>query len=84
MLMSSGYGAGAGALVGVTALAFSENPSGNLSLISKGASLGLYAGLAVGIYLASQEKSKERSWAVTMLSSEDKFVVPGIVFNSHF
>lgn len=54
ILISSAYGAGAGALVGVTALAFSDNPGQNLNMVARGASLGLYAGLAYGIYMAAQ------------------------------
>lgn len=53
-LMSCAYGTGAGAVVGLTTLAFSDRPSENLSQVAKGASLGLYVGMGVGLYLASQ------------------------------
>lgn len=53
-LTSCAYGAGAGAVVGLTALAFSDRPSENLSSVVRGASLGLYVGMGVGLYLISQ------------------------------
>lgn len=83
VLMSSAYGAGAGALVGVTALAFSDNPSQNLNMVARGASLGLYAGLAVGIYLASQEKANQSPWAMTVIPNGDQ-LAPGLSYTSRF
>lgn len=44
------YGIVAGALVGGTAMALSEDPGSTLSPIARGASLGLYAGLLVAAY----------------------------------
>ncbi|PWU15375.1 MAG: hypothetical protein C5B49_11840 [Bdellovibrio sp.] len=53
-LVSCAYGTGIGALLGVTALAFNDQPSKNLNFISRGASLGLYAGMGVGYYLSRE------------------------------
>jgi hypothetical protein len=50
-LMSCAYGTAAGALVGLATLAFSEDPSKNFSNVAKGASLGLYAGIGMGLYM---------------------------------
>jgi hypothetical protein len=60
-LKSSGYGAAIGAGVGVTLLAFSEDPGKNISQIGKGAALGLYAGMIVGFVLASPNEEKPNS-----------------------
>lgn len=49
-IKNSGYGAAGGAVVGVVSLAFVDKPSENLNNISKGAALGLYAGIGYGIY----------------------------------
>jgi hypothetical protein len=49
-LMNCAYGTMAGALVGVASLAFTDDPSTNMNNIAKGASLGLYAGIALGVY----------------------------------
>ena len=49
-LTSSAYGAGAGALVGVASIAFDSDPSGKIGNIARGASLGLYCGIAWGLY----------------------------------
>lgn len=56
-LVSCAYGAGAGAAVGLTSLAFSDKPSENLSTVARGASLGLYVGIGVGLYLANQPEA---------------------------
>ncbi|MCB0348056.1 MAG: hypothetical protein KDD37_04435 [Bdellovibrionales bacterium] len=45
------YGTLAGALVGAASLAFVDNPGDDLQRVAKGASLGLYAGIALGIYV---------------------------------
>lgn len=67
-LMSCAYGTAAGALVGLATLAFSEDPSKNFSNVAKGASLGLYAGIGMGLYMIYGETS---SSAVATLSSGD-------------
>lgn len=61
ILTASAYGAGAGALVGLTALTFSDSPSQNISLVTRGASLGLYVGLAVGIYMATNPSDSQQA-----------------------
>jgi hypothetical protein len=49
-LKSCGYGALAGAGVGVLSLAIENKPSEHYANVTRGASLGLYAGVAYGIY----------------------------------
>ncbi len=45
------YGTVAGALVGAATLAFSSDPGDNVMNIARGASLGLYTGIFLGLYL---------------------------------
>lgn len=44
------YGTLVGAGVGVISLAFNDKPSDNTGNVAKGASLGLYGGVAYGVY----------------------------------
>ncbi len=50
-LMSCTYGVLAGTLVGAATLAFRDKPGDSLVSIARGASLGLYAGIALGVYV---------------------------------
>ena len=49
-IMSCTYGVLAGTLVGAASLAFTDKPGDNLQRVARGASLGLYAGIALGYY----------------------------------
>jgi hypothetical protein len=48
---SAVYGVLAGTLVGAASLAFTDKPGDNLNMIARGASLGLYAGILLGLYV---------------------------------
>ncbi|MES2857242.1 MAG: hypothetical protein V4692_15340, partial [Bdellovibrionota bacterium] len=50
-VLSCSYGVLAGTLVGAATLAFSDKPGDNLNKIARGASLGLYAGIALGLFV---------------------------------
>ena len=50
-IMSCTYGVLAGTLVGGAMLAFTDQPGDNLSKVARGASLGLYAGILLGVYV---------------------------------
>lgn len=50
-VMSCTYGVLAGTLVGAASLAFTKQPGENLHRVARGASLGLYAGIALGFYV---------------------------------
>jgi len=50
-IMSCTYGVMAGTLVGVASLAFTTQPSENLNRVARGASIGLYAGILLGLYV---------------------------------
>lgn len=49
--MSCSYGVMAGTLVGIASLAFTNQPGKNLNRVARGASLGLYAGILLGLYV---------------------------------
>lgn len=49
-IMSCTYGVLAGTLVGAASLAFISNPGDHLQTVARGASLGLYVGIGLGIY----------------------------------
>lgn len=50
-LTSCTYGVLAGTLVGAASLAFTSNPGQSLQDVARGASLGLYAGILLGLYV---------------------------------
>ena len=60
-LMTCAYGFGIGAAVGLTSLLFTEDPSSHLNQIAKGASLGLYVGMAIGAYKANHPTKSKSS-----------------------
>lgn len=51
-LVTSSYGVMAGSLTGLASLAFYEDPGNHMKNIAVGASLGLYAGIILGAYMA--------------------------------
>lgn len=58
-MVSVTYGTLAGALLGAASLAFTESPGDHMNRIAKGASLGLYAGIALGIYVTKEPSVNE-------------------------
>lgn len=50
-VMSCTYGVLAGTLVGTASLAFTSKPSDSLNRVARGASLGLYTGILLGLYV---------------------------------
>lgn len=50
-LMSCTYGVLAGTLVGAASLAFTSKPGDNLNRVARGASIGLYTGILLGLYV---------------------------------
>ncbi len=65
-LKSAGYGTLIGAGAGAASLAFVEDPGNKTNNIARGASLGLYVGIGVGIYLATQTEPSNFSWIAPM------------------
>ena len=52
-VVSCSYGVLAGSLVGAAALAFTDRPGDSLNMVARGASIGLYAGILLGLYVAT-------------------------------
>lgn len=55
------YGVLAGTLVGAASLAFTKRPGDNLNRVARGASLGLYTGILLGIYVVYIVPGMEKS-----------------------
>lgn len=76
-MRSATYGVMAGTLVGAATLAFTDQPGENLNRVARGASLGLYAGIILGLYavyivprqLENESKEKE----MDIIPSEDDY-----------
>jgi len=60
-VMSASYGVLAGTLVGAATLAFSDKPGDNLNKVARGASLGLYAGILLGLYVVYGVPNQEEA-----------------------
>lgn len=50
-VMSCTYGVLAGTLVGAASLAFVDKPSDKMHRVARGASIGLYTGIFLGVYV---------------------------------
>ncbi len=50
-IMSCTYGVLAGTLVGAASLAFTSKPGESLNRVARGASIGLYTGILLGLYV---------------------------------
>lgn len=59
--MSCTYGVLAGTLVGAATLAFTDQPGDNLNKVARGASLGLYAGILLGLYVVYMVPSNQET-----------------------
>lgn len=63
-LLSCTYGVLAGALVGAASLAVEDDPSSKIHRVARGASLGLYTGILLGLYVVyvvpAQMEAKEQ------------------------
>ena len=67
-LKNCAYGTLIGSGVGVATLAFSDKPSDDMNNIARGASLGLYAGIAYGLVKMNQSEVttyEEPSFAIS-------------------
>lgn len=56
-LRSCGYGTLIGAGVGLASLVFEKKPNESYNNIARGASLGLYAGIGVGLFMVNNPSS---------------------------
>ena len=60
------YGGLVGALVGGALLAFREDPGDDLALIARGAAVGVFAGVAFGVYQTTQSVAELEDGIVTV------------------
>lgn len=78
-VLSCSYGVLAGTLVGAATLAFSDKPGDNLNKIARGASLGLYAGIVLGLYVMYGGPSEsDEEEPIVMLEPPRLIVAPVI------
>jgi hypothetical protein len=66
-LVACGYGTLIGASIGAASLAFTDDPGSKTMNIAKGASLGLYGGIFVGLY-GNHGQNVEESGVVPAIS----------------
>lgn len=73
-LKTCAYGTMAGAAAGVVSMGFTDNPGDSWGNVAKGASLGLYAGIAYGLYQMNKTPQgyQEPDFAVMPSFSEGK------------
>jgi hypothetical protein len=76
-MMSAAYGALAGTLVGAATLAFSDRPGDNLNKVARGASVGLYVGILLGLYVVYGGPSED-SDAAEQLKRQTSFTAPKV------
>ncbi len=75
-VMSCSYGVLAGTLVGAATLAFTDKPGDNLNKVARGASLGLYAGILLGLYVVyGVPSAPEEDQPVTGIQPTNKKLV---------
>ncbi len=74
-LKSCGYGTLAGAGLGLASLVFEKKPNESYANIARGASLGLYGGMAYGLF-AMNESNEKPSNDIVELPANKLFVFP--------
>lgn len=75
-IMSCSYGVLAGTLVGAATLAFSDKPGDNLNKVARGASIGLYLGILLGVYVVYGVPNQEEAEIRDQLGFKMKPVEP--------
>ncbi len=75
-VMSCTYGVLAGTLVGAATLAFEDQPGDKFYKVARGASLGLYAGIALGLYVVYGVSDGSELEDETGLPPEGRFRTP--------
>lgn len=78
-IMSCSYGVLAGTLVGAATLAFSDRPGENLNKVARGASIGLYAGILLGLYVVYGIPDED---ATASLEVSPRFKIAPVVSDS--
>tara|TARA_B100001248_G_scaffold260398_1_gene248494 strand:- start:1674 stop:2063 length:390 start_codon:yes stop_codon:yes gene_type:complete len=84
-LISCTYGTLVGAMVGAASIAFEDEPSEKLQNIARGASLGLYSGIALGVYVTNfygkQSPEEEISPEMEPIPGVDVFYIEPLFHN---
>ena len=79
-VMSCTYGVLAGTLVGAAALAFTDKPGDNLNRVARGASIGLYTGILLGLYVVyivpSFEANEEEAEPAALMDKLPLWIEP--------
>lgn len=81
-LKSCAWGTLAGAGAGVVSLAFADKPGESWNNVAKGASLGLYAGIAYGLYQTNKEPEKYQQPDFAIFPSINEGKVDGVQITS--
>src|SRR4051812_10057258 len=84
-IMSCTYGVLAGTLVGAASLAFVSKPGDNLNRVARGASLGLYTGILLGlyvVYIVPSMTAEEEQDPMVKLQRIPFFVAPTFAENN--
>lgn len=79
-LKNCAWGTVAGAGVGVVSLAFEDQPGDSWNNVARGASLGLYAGIAYGIYDMNREPAKYHHPEFSLAPKFDQGRIDGVQF----
>ncbi|WII71131.1 hypothetical protein QJS83_11730 [Bdellovibrio sp. 22V] len=77
-LKSCAWGTLGGAAVGVASLAVEDQPGESWNNVARGASLGLYAGIAYGLYQANKEPKTYQQPDFAVFPKMDNGSVDGI------
>ncbi len=76
-----GKGIAVGATLGVVSLAVEDHPEDSWNNVARGASLGLYGGIAYALYSAQQpDVAPESSFSLVPIFSADK-KIEGLTYN---
>jgi hypothetical protein len=78
-ILSCSYGVLAGSLVGAASLAFSDKPGDNLNRVARGASIGLYAGILLGLYVVYGVPEDDEEAMKSLGALEGGALVPSFV-----
>ena len=76
-LLSCTYGILAGALVGAASLAVEDDPSAKVHRVARGASLGLYSGILLGLYVVYVVPAQLQNEDAEDLRRYEERVLPG-------
>lgn len=77
-LKNCAWGTLGGAAAGVVSLAFTDKPSDSWRNVAKGASLGLYGGIAYGLYKVNKEPQKYQQPDFALFPNIEKGQIAGL------